>query len=72
MGTSEQVTAPDWRQIAAMLYAALGEVDDAMAGGLGLNVRPDLTPSLQPAIDAYEYATDAVAATCTSEGADRG
>jgi len=48
------ISRPDWRQIAADLYAALGAIEDATPGGA---LR--WPASVQPAIDAYEYATDA-------------
>ena len=48
----------DWFAVATALYEAIGELDDAMPGGIGLNVAPSKTPTLQRAIDAYEYATD--------------
>lgn len=48
---------PDWRKIADDLYEATVLIDESLPGGLGM-MSPPLSPAVQRAIDAYEYATD--------------
>ena len=66
-GDSSERLPVDWFPIATALYEAIGELDDAMPGGIGLNVAPSKTPTLQRAINAYEYATD-VSSTPPTDG----
>jgi hypothetical protein len=54
MAMTEERFWPDWRQIARDLYDALGAIEDQTDGGSMY-----WPASVQPAIDAYEYATDA-------------
>jgi hypothetical protein len=53
-GRSTMSDRVDWRAVAADLYAAIGDLEDATPGGaIGW------PPTVQVAINAYEYALDA-------------
>lgn len=53
------ISEPDWRAIARGFYDALGDVEASLLGGWPY-VSRYAAERLQPAIDAYEYATDGV------------
>jgi hypothetical protein len=55
---SASQVAVDWRQVAADLYEAIGQLDDATPGGLGWGIAKHKIDKVQPAIDNYEYAED--------------